>query len=72
MPVYVYETIPTDASQKPESFELYQSIHDEPLVHHPKTGVPVRRVITGGLFLGKKRDLSTGKCCSTSGSCQNC
>ncbi len=72
MPTYVYETIPRDESQEPESFEHFQSIHEEPLAHHPETGVPVRRVITGGHIISKKRGFSSGKCCQSSGGCQSC
>jgi predicted nucleic acid-binding Zn ribbon protein len=46
MPTYVYET--TDASKPVRRFEVQQSIHDEPLKVDPKTGEPVRRVISGG------------------------
>ncbi|MCX7713949.1 MAG: hypothetical protein N2035_09875 [Chthoniobacterales bacterium] len=53
MITYLYETIPTKAGEEPERFEYRQSIHDEPLKVHPETGVPVRRVITGGLGLIK-------------------
>ncbi len=47
MAVYLYET--TDPEAPAESFELRQSMLDEPLTEHPVTGVPIRRVITGGL-----------------------
>ena len=60
MPVYVYETVPADKAQPPERFELYQSIHAQSLTHHPESGVPVRRVITGGLFFMKKAGVHAG------------
>ena len=44
MPTYVYET----TSKPRKRFEVEQSIHDKPLRKHPKTGAPVRRVISGG------------------------
>ena len=53
MPTYTYETIPQSPDEKPERFEVKQSILAAPLAKHPETGAPVRRVITGGLgFLG--------------------
>ena len=47
MPVYVYET--TDPTKRRRRFELQQSIRDEALKTDPKTGEPVRRVISGGI-----------------------
>ena len=44
MPTYIYETV----EPAPIQFELKQCMGDEPLTHHPETGVPVRRVISGG------------------------
>ena len=48
MALYIYETIPKNPKQKPRRFELQQSMKDTALTHDPKTGEPVRRVITGG------------------------
>jgi predicted nucleic acid-binding Zn ribbon protein len=48
MPTYVYETIPTAPDETPERFQLRQSMSEAALTVHPETGVPVRRVITGG------------------------
>ena len=45
MPTYVYETI----SPTPERFEVRQGFGDAALTEHPRTGEPVRRVISGGL-----------------------
>lgn len=54
MPTYTYETIPQSPDEKPERFEVKQSILAAPLAKHPETGQPVKRVITGGLgFLGR-------------------
>jgi hypothetical protein len=44
MPIYVYETMPSDGSQG-ERFEIQQSMQDDALTHHPETGEPVRRVL---------------------------
>ena len=49
MPIYVYETIPAAPDMAPERFELRQSMADAPLTIHPESGVPVRRVLSGGL-----------------------
>lgn len=51
MPTYVYETIPQNAGDAVTQFEIKQSMRDEPLTQHPDTGVPVRRIITGGYGL---------------------
>ena len=48
MATYIYETIPKKAGQKPRRFEAEQKMSDPPLKTDPKTGLPVRRVITGG------------------------
>ena len=45
MPTYIYETI----SPTPERFEVRQGFDDPALTEHPRTGEPVRRVISGGL-----------------------
>jgi hypothetical protein len=49
MPLYVYETIPQDAKSKPRQFEMRQGMTEAPLQQDPETGLPVRRVISGGL-----------------------
>lgn len=49
MPIYVYETIPSVPDAAPERFELRQSMAEAPLTMHPESGVPVRRVLSGGL-----------------------
>ena len=48
MPTYLYETLPKKKGQKPKRFEVVQSMNDDPLKKHPKTGEPVQRIITGG------------------------
>lgn len=53
MATYTYETIPQQPGEEPMRFEVRQSMRDAPLKVHPETGVPVQRVITGGLgYLG--------------------
>lgn len=49
MPTYVYETLPSPSGDVPLRFQMRQGINDAPLATHPETGVPVRRVISGGL-----------------------
>lgn len=55
MPTYIYETVPSDQAEAPLRFEVRQSMTDKALTHHPKTGVPVRRVIVGGTGLSGAR-----------------
>jgi predicted nucleic acid-binding Zn ribbon protein len=56
----VYETIPTKSGEKPDQFEIQQSMKDAPLTRHPQTGQPIRRLISGGLgIIGSGRNSST-------------
>lgn len=48
MATYIYETIPDNPKIKPRRFEMEQKMSDPALKVDPKTGLPVRRVITGG------------------------
>ncbi|HMP76045.1 MAG TPA: zinc ribbon domain-containing protein [Kiritimatiellia bacterium] len=48
MPIYVYETIPAEG-ETPRRFEFRQGMTEAPLRVDPESGLPVRRVITGGL-----------------------
>jgi predicted nucleic acid-binding Zn ribbon protein len=48
MPIYTYQTIPKKKGQKPRVFEIQQKMTDEALKKDPKTGLPVKRIITGG------------------------
>lgn len=52
MPTYVYETILPDGTPG-ERFEVLQSMAEPALEKHPRTGVPVRRVITGFAIGGR-------------------
>ena len=52
MPVYIYETMDDGPVVR---FEQYQSIKEDALTIEPKTGRPVRRVITGGLEMPRKK-----------------
>jgi predicted nucleic acid-binding Zn ribbon protein len=48
MATYIYETIPQKKNEKPRRFEVEQRMSEPALTKHPQTGLPVRRVITGG------------------------
>ena len=48
MATYTYETIPEKPGEKPRRFEVVQKMSDPPLKSDPETGLPVRRIITGG------------------------
>ncbi|HEX4933476.1 MAG TPA: hypothetical protein VFV33_09870 [Gemmatimonadaceae bacterium] len=54
MPTYLYETVPS-AGETAEQFEVRQGFNDPPLERHPASGLPVRRVISGGLGLMSSR-----------------
>ncbi len=76
MTTYVYETVPQQAGEKPEYFEVKQSMQDAPLTTHPETGKPVRRVILGGYGVLKSggsapaQNSGQGGCgCSPGGCC---
>lgn len=61
VPTYIYET--TDSTKPIRSFEVKQSVHDEPLRSDPETGEAVRRVISAGygiLIPGKSIGPSVG------------
>jgi predicted nucleic acid-binding Zn ribbon protein len=61
MPTYIYET--TDPAKPIRTFEVKQSVHDEPLRSDPETGEGARRVISAGynvLVRGKSVGPSVG------------
>ena len=51
MATYIYETIPSKKGEKVRRFEVEQRMSEPALTKDPKTGQPVRRVITGGCGL---------------------
>ena len=75
MTTYVYETIPQKPGEKPRLFEIKQSMKDAPLVQHPETGEPIRRVVLGGygvLKSGGRKSAAPaggGHCCGPSCGC---
>ena len=48
MTTYIYETIPKNSDEEPRRFEVQQKMSDPPLETDPESGLPVKRVITGG------------------------
>ncbi|MBX3734889.1 MAG: zinc ribbon domain-containing protein [Verrucomicrobiae bacterium] len=62
MPTYIYETIPEKTGRKIRRFEVKQSMKDAPLERDPETGLPVRRVISGGLAPLLSSGESNGDC----------
>ncbi len=65
-PVFLPDEIRDEAGFKPRRFEVKQSMNDRPLTHDPETGVPVKRLISGG-FLMLKGDEAGANC--ESGAC---
>lgn len=68
---YLYETIPAKEGDTVQQFEIQQSMNDMPLTQHPKTGVPIRRVIIGGwgLMTGKSSKQAAQSCCTPGSGC---
>jgi predicted nucleic acid-binding Zn ribbon protein len=61
VPTYIYET--TDPNKPVRTFEVKQSVHDDPLLSDPQTGEAARRVISAGysiLIRGKSIGPSVG------------
>jgi predicted nucleic acid-binding Zn ribbon protein len=61
VPTYIYET--TDPTKPIRTFEVKQSVHDNPLERDPATGEAARRVISAGygiLVSGKSTGPSVG------------
>ena len=72
MAIYTYETIPASADEPVHTYELRQSMRDSAFTHHPETGEPIRRVITGGLGImtsgkGGSSAPSSGHSCGMGG-----
>jgi len=51
MPTYVYEAIPHSLEETPIRFEFKQGMNDPKLTEQPGTGIPVRRIVSGGFTL---------------------
>ena len=61
MPTYIYET--TDPKKPLRTFQIKQSVHDDPLQKDPATGEAARRIISAGysiLVRGKSIGPSVG------------
>lgn len=61
MPIYVYQVVMDDPAEQEAAqvFEVWQSMSDPPLTHHPTTGQPVRRLITAPNVAGTWSDQKT-------------
>ena len=55
MPTYIYETLPQGEGEVPVRFEVRQGMNDPKLTEQPGTGIPVRRLVSGG-FLRLRSD----------------
>ena len=53
MPTYIYQTIGTGPGEESRRFEQFQKMNDQALTHDPDTGLPVKRVITGGIAVSR-------------------
>jgi predicted nucleic acid-binding Zn ribbon protein len=53
MPVYVYEILDKKGQPTGETFEYVQSMKEDALTKHPKTGAPVRRAVLAPNIAGK-------------------
>jgi predicted nucleic acid-binding Zn ribbon protein len=76
MAVYLYQTIPLGDGDAVLTYEIRQSMKEAALTHHPETGEPIRRVITGGLGIMTSskggpapRPASGGSCCGSGCGC---
>jgi len=69
MATYLYETIPSKEGDQTQTFEIQQSMKDAPFTLHPETGVPVRRVITGGFGFFSKGSAAPAPQRPSSGGC---
>ena len=69
MATYLYETIPSNEGDQTQTFEIQQSMKDAPFTLHPETGIPVRRVITGGFGFVSKGSATPAPQRPSSGGC---
>lgn len=70
MATYIYETIPADPGQEKRRFEIQQSMNDAPLTKDPETGLPVKRIISGGYgYVGSSKDSGSSAPTSQGGGC---
>jgi predicted nucleic acid-binding Zn ribbon protein len=60
MPTYVYESVADTPGAKTRRFEVKQSMNERPLTHDPETGLPVRRLISGGFLMLKGEESTPG------------
>ena len=73
MITYVYGTIPKKSGDKIKRFEWQQSILDDALEKHPKTGAPVQRIMTDGIgYTSSRGNNSKNDCSKPSCQCSSC
>lgn len=60
MAIYVYETIPQAVGEVPVQFEVKQGMNDPKLMVQPGSGKPVRRLVSGGFLLQRRKQPSVG------------
>jgi predicted nucleic acid-binding Zn ribbon protein len=60
MPTYVYEVI-DENGQPGERFEVIQTMTEDPLIEHPETGQPVRRVFLPFTIAGPTSGIKTDR-----------
>jgi predicted nucleic acid-binding Zn ribbon protein len=59
MPTYVYEILDKKGKPTGETFEVVQSMKEDALTTHPKTGQPVRRAIVAPNIAGNWSDMKS-------------
>src|SRR6185503_11466302 len=57
MPTYVYEILDKKGKPTGKTFEIVQSMKEDALTEHPKTGEPVRRAIVAPNIAGNWSDM---------------
>lgn len=55
MITYLYETVPARNGEEPKVYEIRQPMGAAALTHHPESGEPLRRVISGGIGIQTSR-----------------
>lgn len=59
MPTYVYEILDKKGEPTGKTFEIVQSMKDEPLTKDPETGAPCRRAIVAPAIASNASPLKT-------------
>ncbi len=74
MITYLYETVPSRTEEEPKVYEIRQPMGAPALTHHPESGEPLRRIISGGVGIQTSRKGAvaappTGSCGCGHGGC---